>query len=273
MMKDIQSITSSGMTSYVLHYTEFDDFLSETAPKILYKYRNWKVSLHRRILENNEFYFAPPDNFDDPADCRLPIDFNVTLEEAWKHIQFFDSKKVDDMTRREKRKSVWEVLHNKNRQKKFEETRYQLYCKKVGIFCLSKKSNTKEMWNKYANQSGFCVGFYTKELCREIFGGGGAVEYVQTLPSLKCTLSWEEEYCRNIFTKLATYSKEYEYRLLKPLNSNRRINYPESILAHVILAPDIDKDDENEIREMMSQLHPQVPIYNSIEQNGKIVKI
>ena len=56
-------------------------------PEIVYKYRDWKTDLHKRLLLNNEIYLSSPKDFNDPFDCRITENYNLfTPEEEEKYI-------------------------------------------------------------------------------------------------------------------------------------------------------------------------------------------
>ena len=39
-------------------------------PEILYKYRSWDDSFHKKVITHRELFFSPPTWFEDPKDCR-----------------------------------------------------------------------------------------------------------------------------------------------------------------------------------------------------------
>ncbi len=43
------------------------------SPATLYKFRDWNNSYHRKMLSNNELFFANNKAFDDPYDFDLPL--------------------------------------------------------------------------------------------------------------------------------------------------------------------------------------------------------
>src|SRR5882757_8788831 len=49
----------------------------EKAPKIVYKYRNWVDEYHRDVLLKNQLFLASPKDFNDPFDCRIPINYHL----------------------------------------------------------------------------------------------------------------------------------------------------------------------------------------------------
>ncbi|MCW3074828.1 MAG: hypothetical protein JWP69_1897 [Flaviaesturariibacter sp.] len=57
-----------------------------SAPSILYKYRDWNNCYHKRTVEQNKLWFSSPNGLNDPYDCQLPIFID---EEEIKSDSFF----------------------------------------------------------------------------------------------------------------------------------------------------------------------------------------
>ena len=160
----------------ILKYKNFSDFISETAPPFLYKFRNWEDTNHKRIITDNEIYFCAPSQFKDEKDCRLPMSFDVSFIEAFQYAcGLIDCNSVDFIS---VASNVCDLLHNKQRQQKHEKDSYEMFCEYVGICSLCTVNDNKKMWEKYADKAGFCVGFHTKNLCNKNIGGGGKVCYI-----------------------------------------------------------------------------------------------
>jgi hypothetical protein len=49
-------------------------------PQVVYKYRDWNNPFHKNILLHNEIYLASPKDFNDPFDCRIPMNFQNMSE-------------------------------------------------------------------------------------------------------------------------------------------------------------------------------------------------
>ena len=58
-------------------------------PEIIYKYRNWKGKNHKDILLKNNLFMASPEYFNDPFDCRIPINYRLlNTPEKMRNLQF-----------------------------------------------------------------------------------------------------------------------------------------------------------------------------------------
>lgn len=158
------------------------DFEEMGLPTVLYKYRRWDNTYHRRIIKEREVYFARPDSFDDPLDCHIPLRYDLlTDDDIMKSYRKdireqnpgWDDEKVEEKT------IIWfnkGLLRDKKRLNELEKRFWQEFNDRFGVFSLTPIPDSKEMWVKYAyNYTGFCVGFKTLSLVkdRQNFGGGG----------------------------------------------------------------------------------------------------
>ncbi len=258
------------MKNILTYNNNVNDLLDTEWPPFLYKFRNWGDNYHKKILTNNEIYFAEPNEFKDNKDCRLPMNFDVPLEDAYNYalglLDDKDCKDIDMIKAQTK-----DLLHNKQRQKEFEEIFYTEYCSHVGLCSFCYVNDNLEVWETYAKENGFCVVFNSEELRKNRFAQGGYVKYETELPFIKCTDEIIRKEIITAFTKLKTYEFEHEYRLFKSHDQEREFHFSENCLDHIILSPDIDSMAEMEIREVMSEKHPQIKIFQAQKQNGKIL--
>ena len=106
-------------------------------PNILYKYRDWDDENHKRLLVDNEVYFATPKQFNDPFDCAIPFRYDekdLTEENIFKKALTFAKRLYPDLddqkhhelaykSQQEKRLFDPDILdkHNKKRQEHFQQ--------------------------------------------------------------------------------------------------------------------------------------------------------
>lgn len=199
-------------------------------PEIVYKYRDWNNPFHKNILLHNEIYLASPKDFNDPFDCRIPMNFQNMSEIKMTH----------------------------------EEKQAEL-SKHYGIFSGSAKWNGILLWSHYANNhQGFCVGFKEEKLRH--FGGfvrTGVVMYEKDFPEIKYKKeeSRQEKLHRIVIqttTKSEEWAYEEEYRLIKvfveqPLSFERCVQIPNDIFFDVTLGINISVENKEEIIEVCRQ--------------------
>ena len=72
------------------NFVEIENSLRKNYPPLLYKYRDWSCEFHKKIITENEIWFAHPKTLNDDFDIRLPYKFNY--EEIYTP-QFFKKRK------------------------------------------------------------------------------------------------------------------------------------------------------------------------------------
>lgn len=67
-------------------------------PEILYKYRDWRKSNHKRILTDNELFFTAPKNFNDPFDVNIPFRYDkLSIDDLKNNFEkYFDLTSLSD---------------------------------------------------------------------------------------------------------------------------------------------------------------------------------
>lgn len=239
-------------------------------PEIVYKYRDWKNSLHKRILINNEVYLSSPKDFNDPFDCRITENYNLfTPEEEETYINEllvsgFPKTEAQGLDFREVVKRVEGLLKDKEKlQETIESERsyHQDHC--YAIFSCSKLWNNILMWSHYANQhTGFCVGLFKEKLLYSgLFGKVGDVVYRTDFPEIKPRVAKkDEQLILNSF--LETHSKARDWQYEKEIrfminhfpkelsHEDRTITIPDHYFAEVTLGINISEEDRKEIVEI-----------------------
>ncbi len=236
-------------------------------PEIVYKYRDWNNPFHKNILLHNEIYLASPKDFNDPFDCRIPINFQVLSDEEKEKF------KVEIVIQQiQKNPGAGDILASKlndldermNDIEKFQEGYEEFYFNQIdtnyGIFSLSKTFKGILLWSHYSNNhQGFCVGFREEKLREScsFIARTGIVSYETNFPRIKPKVreTFEEKLTR-IHVQTTTKSKDWEYeeeyRLIKvferkPQSFERCFQLPNEVFSEVILGIDISPKNKEEI--------------------------
>ncbi|MBK7387629.1 MAG: DUF2971 domain-containing protein [Bacteroidetes bacterium] len=199
--------------------------------KTIYKYRDWQLPLHRRILTHQEVYLASPSTLNDPTDCRISPDYSLLTtkeaidEYAKKSLAFIEKMpKPADFTFEKYHKKIVDSLtyYQEKTQKDHDKQHSEMQDKWYGIFSTSKKWNILLLWANYANRhTGFCVGFKLDKFRNDSrFGKAGSINYLSKLPRINpLTMFDENKLMENsfieTFTKSKTWRFENEFRLFR----------------------------------------------------------
>lgn len=104
------------------------------------------------LLEHGELYFSKPSKFNDPFDCRIEYDSNISLE-------IFE-KILAKSKLSEKQKYEYIEKFKQNPQEIISQLNESFQFDHLNIFCLTKDEKNILMWSHYAqNHTGICIGF------------------------------------------------------------------------------------------------------------------
>lgn len=250
--------------------TEYIDGIRFQHPAILYKYRDWNNSFHKKVLLNNSLYLASPKTFEDIFDCNVPEKF-PTKGELY---DFFLAKSKKDNPygkRQEDRRfarywSVYSPLANPSQLKKMIENFNQEFNDRFGVLSLTANCHNDDMWKKYSNEhKGVCIGFDTK-LLFECIGGGGEVQYVDSLPTIDFVNDdFRTKHIKNIFCKEKKWEFEQEYRLHKMWKENitdneRNIKLSNECIVEILLGKSMSEEDKDEVKKIAKEKYPKAKI-------------
>ncbi|MBK9504752.1 MAG: DUF2971 domain-containing protein [Bacteroidetes bacterium] len=239
-------------------------------PKTIYKYRDWKDLNHKKILTDQQIYFASPNQFNDPFDCRITD--NLSLISPDEITEFINTKVAvairNGIFDESQRQFKTNYLINKFRdlpkmQAEQEKITFETQDDCYGIFSGSSRWDSILMWSHYANKhTGFCVGFKEIVLRNYLFSlghiiKGGQISYSEDYPQMKPIADFTpNDSLMKAFTQTHTKSKEWFYedecRIVKAFETKltleqRQINIPIECFEEIILGISIDEPDQNEI--------------------------
>lgn len=113
--------------------------MAKNSNEIIFKYRAFN-STSLEMLINKQLWFADPDTFNDPFDCRL--DYSIALKKSIQELDVPANYDNDLLF-----KSIGEKIN------------------KARVCCFSQTKKNQLMWAHYADDhKGFCIGFNTSDL-------------------------------------------------------------------------------------------------------------
>lgn len=253
-------------------------------PPVVYKYRTWTDLNHQAMLRENELYLSSPADFNDPFDCRIPVNYLLldTNEKINEYATGFVKREYEDiiskgMDPNRLLQNIIDGLTNDLERIQVEsETReFQQMDIHYGVFSLSARWNSKLMWSHYADKhQGFCIGFHEPKLQEaKLFGRGGMVitnKNDDSYPEIdprdpdvlhKATLqthykSWDWDY-------------EKEYRLTRlffgmvPTSDDRKCRVSDDFIAELIIGIKTPTNHKNEMIEIAARKN--IPVFQAIQ--------
>jgi len=169
-------------------FEEVEKEIKEQTPPIIYKYRTWENDFHKKILTENEVWFAHPHTLNDPYDIRPPynfitenIDWDLASQKILDAISFFEPHLSKEELSIQVEKRISEIKESpisyfqKNRKDYLLESSHY---DSLGVFSCCSSFKNEAMWAHYGNNhNGFAIGFKTVELARTLNCTLGYVDY------------------------------------------------------------------------------------------------
>lgn len=214
---------------------EEKDYAEMEFPPIVYKYRDWADPMHKTIITKREVFFASPNSFTDPFDCKIPIRHDLL---NYADVKQKISKDHPEWNSEQRNGFIkdWFGGH-RDEIMKLQEKNMSEFMDRFGVLSLTEIPDNNFMWFMYAdNFRGFCIGFVSNIMFPHLKGGGGPVVYYDTLPVIYPTPKnlLEEQHYLQIFSKLKEWEFEHEYRThifsqrQMSINDRKRVIPPEA---------------------------------------------
>lgn len=263
-----------------------NDLKQLNIPDVLYKYREWDNSFHKRVLTDFEVFYANSLDFEDPNDSKnLPRYDLLSKKDKIKFGEHVVKNQNPDYTRQQVRAEVRKTyqnspLRNPTTLKEYMRDDLKRWQERSGILSLTANPLNKSMWDKYsANGQGYCVGFNTKKFIDCVRGGGGPVQYVEELPKVwpRPFHDFDQQHILRIFFKELKWSFEEEYRLhtfsKDPLSSGDRVKKVHAAAFYeVLLGYNMPSDKKKELLQSLPMELSSIPVFETEIQNGEVIK-
>jgi len=248
--------------------------------KILYKFRNWENDFHKKILKEQEIYFASIAEFNDPFDSDIMFNYEELTESEQiqrikDHVEY-DYPQLILMEKEHKVRELWEDSSFKKPgmfEKNFRNHLKPKLEREFGIFSLAGNKSNLLLWSHYANgHEGFCVGFgknHLMKLIEETNQNNGfmfmeEIYYDDDYPNINPVSLNDREYVSKLFNiKSKVWKYEEEERMILKINTNRKINLPKSCYAEIILGCRMSKKIKREILNTVRNEFEDLPVYQA----------
>jgi hypothetical protein len=252
--------------------------------KLVYKYRIWDNSFHKRLLTHSELYYSSPSDINDPFDFKVSLDFSL-LDNPGKREAYVDTliRDASEILRERKinmslkKSELLRRLVNDREsiQDEFDLTNYKWTDDRFGVISLSECWDSILMWSHYSNNhKGFSVGINLDKLKQSsLFGVAGPVVYANEFPKIDPLEHGKmSELLAKTFTKAKVWEYEKEYRLAylwddrMPTIDERKIILPDGFVDEIILGMCINEKDKQEIVNIAES--KQIPVFTIVKKRG-----
>ncbi len=241
-------------------------------PNVLYKYRDWSNSFHRRLLYNQELYFASVNQFNDPFDGTIPFRYdNRELTDDNIFLKYYS------ITKREYPEWTDEQIHQHcfeyQSRGYFKDEKYvedfhndtlKEINEKFGIVCLCKRRDNFLLWSHYANShSGFCIGFDKTLLFEDAQSQFAHIQYQEDLPTFKLFETVTDYFTKLIGIKSKIWEYEEEYRLSRINFARQNAILRKETIVEILFGCKMNQNEKFALLDFILQEYPHTEVFDS----------
>ncbi|HEY5590485.1 MAG TPA: DUF2971 domain-containing protein [Paludibacter sp.] len=207
-------------------------------PRYLYKYTPLNDKT-KKIITENELWFSTPTDFNDPFDCKISSDTNISEYDLITYIK----ETRPNMTDFEVEKYAENL---KDKIGDYIQESIDSIINKAGICCFSEINDSILMWSHYANNhTGICLKFDILS-DPDFFISPLRMVYKDTYSTINFLKEPKKCVEELIKSKHIGWSYEKEIRVYKPNEGNQVIKFAKSSLVEVIFGCRSDKKEVEE---------------------------
>jgi len=235
-----------------------------------YKFRpNWHDKKYSSLLTDDLVYFASPETFNDPFDCKIHLRYDLEKPDDLRKVitkLFVDHE--PNSTKEQIDASVEEAfvrVVNPDNQDEIYQTKEEIMDRSLGIFSLAGIHDNILLWSHYGDSHrGFCIEYdidilknYFDELLESdnIFVVDTAIKYVSEYPTLiPSKLADDEWLVSQVSYKFQDWSYEKEYRFVLMDRTNLPLHIPCEAITGVILGYKMSAEAEKSIKNALLRM-------------------
>ena len=264
---------------------DYKNWGSQKHPDKIYKYRKWNKAEHRKILTENEIYFAKPLQITADYELALKTDYdNVTEQEKYNYFYNYSLGmpfgSIDERIAFVKEQAGRVDFSDKTFLDSIEQWYKNEINNIVGYFCASENKTSDWLWSSFAGHTnGFCVGFHTKLMFPEddIYTGGSRVEYYtkENEPLIKPFYGDDSRQRINDHLKLLNYLpkdlfvNEEEYRVVRAISiTGQKATIPAEAYAEIIVGSSMKQSCIKTIQGIVKTNFPKAVLLQAVMTNG-----
>lgn len=248
----------------------------------IYKYRDWLKPEHKKVILNNELFFASPSDMNDPFDFQITPDLD--LLDTHEKRTIFISALVDDYKTQYEQQGIDiekiklnlsnEIENSIEKiQNEYDEVNRRYTNNRFGVISFSKRWDSVLMWSHYSNNhKGFCVGFDKNKIINSGFvGSAGSVIYKDDYPTVDPI---SPNLVNELFSKSHIKAKEWHYEEefrvtnlwdVTPSEADRVLKFHDDSITEIILGLNIDKTSEADIMKHASL--KSIPVFQIVRKS------
>jgi len=220
-------------------------------PQFLYRYRHLQGEHHewtKRILTDSVLYFASPQTFNDPFDCKVNFrpSFSVCkLKE--KYIEILKDLKPHLSLSERKIIAIRDVNAHKDNFITPMTRDLQNKIDNIGVLSLSATARNVLLWSHYADgHKGLCLKFIVTS-DTPFFCPAQPVKYATTYPKVDICDPIERQVDAFLLTKAIDWKYEEEWRIIDHDPGKGNKSFPEELLVEVIFGAQMEPQNKKAV--------------------------
>lgn len=263
-------------------FSEVEDEIRQSVEPVIYKYRTWEDLYHKRIITENEAWFAHPFTLNDPYDVRPPYNiidpgidwdkFRAGLENAGRAQEPNmpeDQLQIEIEKRLQQAKSDPIGYFSENRRQYIlEKENYD----RIGVFSCCTSGLNEPMWAHYGNNHcGFAIGFDTVEIARALNCSSQYVIYDDTPIDYIILGDNSAVIEKELYQKSKRWIPEEEFRFVTAgigVYRDRAAKFQSSTVKEILVGTNTSPGVVKDIVDEALKSFPGIPIYRVARQTG-----
>ena len=246
--------------------------MTQDIPEILYKYRDYGNKYHRKVIDDNEIYFAAPNEFNDPFDSAIPFRYDpkdLTPENLFLKLTELAEKKNPEWTTQQIHEFAYQkqnekLIFDENHVDKQNQIRQENFNKTFRIFSLSKEKNNFLMWSHYSDShKGFCIGYNSKRLFEQTKGQLGPILYDTEFPLFRLFDESFEHFVKYVYTKSDIWSYESEYRIMRQASFGKTLVLEKDTIEEIIFGIKMEQETKFKLLDHIKSEYPQAKVFDT----------
>ena len=254
-------------------------------PKSLFRFGYWRDTNNRKMITNNELFFAPYTSFSCNDEFNIKDDYELDVDLK----KMRDSINDDQLNRLKildpsKRKAIVDKVMSEENWKNEDVQRqsHQEFLRKLeqqfGVLCFTYELDNYTQWSTFSE---FAIELDTDFLIKDgkpICSGDYVNYYDKANPPMTKPLTFSKEERVEEVNKVVynlpseLYSDEKEYRLTKYINTgrSRKLYFDSKHLKSIYIGANNSEKVIEEIKRAASDRHPETKVFLQTLEGTKI---
>jgi len=239
-------------------------------PDYLFKYISLCNDYHKRMIYNNEIFFASIDKLNDPYDSVVMLRYDLAtdeqINERYKYYVKLDHPNLTDIEVERVAKNEMRLndIKNKDRVNGILVKQRKWVSEHYGIFSMSSVNDSVLMWSHYSDaHKGICIRFNIQKFLNFIRNDcvkerllivWNKVEYLPEYPLINpFELTTDEIVIKPLLIKSNRWKYENEIRFILFDHPDKALIVPDGVIDQIILGCKITTENRNSMIEISRQ--------------------